>query len=141
MGSLSGNPNPVTCPTNQVPDRDNQTQEELKRSVLLRKVCAYKASTLSICDIIKYTQEDTICLPVWFVCLLICLLRKYREWMSKLVKNKEIPCCTSMWGLEMLRHVFIHVCTCVYLHVTYIGMGLPCGPTHIPVVSVYQCAV
>ena len=72
---------------------------------------------------------------------LICLLRKYREWMSKLVKNKEIPCCTSMWGLEMLLHVFIHVCTCVYLHVTYIGMGLPCGPTHIPVVSVYQCAV
>lgn len=97
--------------SNQVPDRDNRTQEELNRSSLLQKVFAYKASTLSICDIIiilKKTQY--VYLFGLFVCLLICLLRKYREWMSKLVKNKEIPCCTSMWGLEMLLHVFIHVC-------------------------------
>ena len=101
--------------SNQVPDRDNRTQEELKRSSLLQKVFAYKASTLSICDIIiilKKTQY--VYLFGFFVCLLICLLRKYREWMSKLVKNKEIPCCTSMWGLEMLLHVFIHVC--IHMH-------------------------
>ena len=39
--------------------------------------------------------------------------------MSKLVKNKEIPCCTSMWGLEMLLRVFIRVCIYVYTYMQH----------------------
>ena len=129
--------------SNQVPDRDNRTQEELKRSSLLQKVFAYKASTLSICDIIKYTQEDTICLPVWFVCLFVNLLVEEVQRVDEQVGQKQgNPMLHVHVGLRNVAAcIYTRVHTCVYLHATYVGMGLPCGPTHISVVSVYQCAV
>ena len=97
--------------SNQVPDRDNRTQEELNRSSLLQKVFAYKASTLSICDIIKYTQEDTICLPVWFVCLFVNLLVEEVQRVDEQVGQKQ--------GNSMLHvHVGLrNVAACIYTHV------------------------
>ena len=129
--------------SNQVPDRDNRTQEELNRSSLLQKVFAYKASTLSICDIIKYTQEDTICLPVWFVCLFVNLLVEEVQRVDEQVGQKQgNPMLHVHVGLRNdAACIYTRVHTCAYLHATYVGMGLPCGPTHISVVSVYQCAV
>merc|ERR1711978_68 len=76
--------------SNQVPDRDNRTQEELNRSSLLQKVFAYKASTLSICDIIiilKKTQY--VCLPVWFVCLFVNLLVEEVQRVDEQVGQKQ----------------------------------------------------
>ena len=94
-----------------MPDRDNRTQEELKRSDLLQKVFAYKASTLSICDIIKYTQEDTICLPVWFVCLFVNLLVEEVQRVDEQVGQKQ--------GNPMLHvHVGLrNVAACIYTRV------------------------
>ena len=110
---------------------------------MLQKVFAYKASTLSICDIIKYTQEDTICLPVWFVCLFVNLLVEEVQRVDEQVGQKQG---NSMLHVHVgLRNVaaciYTRVHTYAYLHATYVGMGLPCGPTHISVVPVYQCAV
>ena len=103
---------PTPCDmSNQVPDRDNRTQEELNRSALLQKVFAYKASTLSICDIIKYTQEDTICLPVWFVCLFVNLLVEEVQRVDEQVGQKQ--------GNPMLHvHVGLrNVAACIYTRV------------------------
>ena len=97
--------------SNQVPDRDNRTQEELKRSVLLRKVCAYKASTLSICDIIKYTQEDTICLHVFlFVNLLVEEVQRVDEQVGQKQGNPMLHVHVGLRNVAACIYTRVHMC-------------------------------
>ena len=49
--------------------------------------------------------------------------------------------CTYTIHVYTLR-VCVYTCKHVYVYTyIYVGMGLPCGPMHVSVVSVYQCAV
>ena len=79
----------------------------------------------------------------FFVCLFFDLLVEEEQRVDEQVGQKQgNPMLHVHVGLRNVAAcIYTRVHICVYLHVTYIGMGLPCGPTHIPVVSVYQCAV
>ena len=63
-------------------------------------------------------------------------------WASWSKTRKSHKCCMSLWGFETRLYVYLYtyIRVCVYTY-TNVGMGLPCGPMQVSVVSVYQCAV
>ena len=64
----------------------------VQSSILLQRSLSVQSldSTPSICDILKYTQDTPLHVYL-FLYLFVCLRSDHAEWMSKLVKNKEIP--------------------------------------------------
>ena len=116
----------------------------VQSSILLQRSLSVQSldSTPSICDILKYTQDTPLHVYL-FLYLFVCFKERscrVDEQVGQKQGNPINAACPCGALKRVCMYTYTRISVCVYTY-TNVGMGLPCGPMQVSVVSVYQCAV